>query len=342
MFKSRYFKIFAISVLSISFYMFLCNINFFYSALLNLISVLSPLITGLILAFLNNILMVRFEKILKNRKISLLLSVMTILLFIAAFIFLILPELKNALFALIENFPSYVMRFNKLVGSLNERFGFSLPEFSASLPSSVLNTVGILSTVSGILSASVNIIIGFILSVYILLDKERFSEICRSAAKKLFKKRYAEIFKLASVSNIIFTNYIIGQLIEALILGILTLSGMLIFRLPYAMMISGVVCVTSLIPVFGAVIGGLAGFLIILAEQPVKAVWFIIFLALLQQIEGNLIYPNVMGKSVGLPAAAVIVAVTLGFGIAGVAGIILSVPSASVIYYYIWDRKNGK
>ncbi len=341
MFKSRYFKIFAISVLSISFYMFLCNISFFYSALLNLISVLSPVITGLILAFLNNILMVRFEKILKNRKISLLLSVMTILLFITAFIFLILPELKNALFALIENFPSYVMRFNKLVGNLNERFGFSLPEFSASLPSS-LNTGGILNTVSGILSASVNIIIGFILSVYILLDKERFAKICQSAAKKLFKKRYAEVFKLASVSNIIFTNYIIGQLIEALILGILTLSGMLIFRLPYAMMISGVVCVTSLIPVFGAVIGGLAGFLIILAEQPVKAVWFIIFLAVLQQIEGNLIYPKVMGKSVGLPAAAVIVAVTLGFGIAGVVGIILSVPAASVIYYYIWDRKNGK
>lgn len=342
MFKSSYFKILIISLISISFYMFLCNISFFYSALLKLISVLSPVIIGLILAFLNNILMVRYEKKLQNRKVSLVLSIMTIFLFITAFIFLILPELKNAVFALIENFPSYVLRFNRLVGSLNERFGFSLPEFTGSLSASALNPGGILNTVSGMLSASVNIIIGFILSLYILLDKENFIKLSQATAKKIFKKNYAKLSKLVSVSNIIFTNYIIGQLIEALILGILTLLGMLIFRLPYAVMISGVVCVTSVIPVFGAIIGGMAGFLIILAENPLKAVWFIIFLVVLQQIEGNLIYPRVMGKSVGLPAASVIIAVTLGFGIAGVMGIILSVPAASVIYYYIWDRRNEK
>lgn len=339
MFKSEHFKILLISITSISFYMILYNINFFYSALLKLIAVLSPIFTGLIFAFLNNILLVKFEKHLKSRCISLILSIMTIFLFISAFIFLILPELKNAVLALMKNLPSYVNEFNRLTDILNRRFGFSLPKFSDSLQFSSINPNGILNTVSGAFSSAVNIIIGFILSVYILLDKETFIKIAKSSIERIFKNNAAAVFKLASVSDIVFTNYIVGQLIESVILGILTFLGMIIFKFPYAVMISGVICVTSLIPVFGSILGGCAGFLLILSESPSKAVWFIVFLLILQQTEGNIIYPRVMGKSVGLPSPAVLIAVTLGFGIGGVPGIILSVPSASVIYYYIWESK---
>lgn len=339
MLKNRYFRMLAVSLISISFYMFLLNIKFFYAVMFKIISVVSPVLTGLVLAFLNNILLVKFEKRLKNRKLSLALSVMTIFLFIAAFVFLILPELKNAIFTLMENFPSYMIRVNRFADKLNSRFGFSFPKIPDNISLSSINPNGILNTVSGVVSCCANVIIGFIISVYILIDKENFARIFKNIIKKLFKNHYMAIFKFASVSDIIFTNYIIGQLIEALILGILTFLGMLIFRLPYGVMISGVVSVTSLVPVFGTIAGSAIGFLLILAENPAKAVWFVVFMIILQQIEGNLIYPKVMGKSVGLPSVAVIIAVTLGFGIAGVAGTILSVPAASVIYYYIWDSR---
>lgn len=339
MLQNKYFKILAISLISISFYMFLRNINFFCYAAGRLISVVSPIITGFVFAFLNNILLKKFEKKFKNRKVCLTLSVMMIFSVIAAFVFLILPELKNAVTTLIKNFPSYVIGFNRFTDMLNRRFGFSLPEFSESIQFSSINPGGIINTVSGAVSSAANIIIGFILSVYILLDKENFIKAIQTAVGKIFKKNARKIFKLAAVSDIIFTNYIIGQLTEALILGLLTLFGMIVFGLPYAVMISGVVCVTSLVPVFGAVTGGAVGFLLILSENPVKSVWFVVFILILQQIEGNVIYPKVMGKSVGLPPSAVLVAVTLGFGLFGIFGIILSVPCASVVYYYIWDGK---
>lgn len=338
--ESKYFKILIISLLSISFYIALRNITFFHSALINFLYVIFPLIIGLIFTFLNNILLVKFEKKFKNRKICISLTVFTIFLFIAVFVFLILPELKNAVLTLIQNFPSYISRLNRFGNILNKRFGFTLPELSETDLFSKINPNGIWHTVSEIVSLSANMIIGFILSIYILYEKENFIDISKKATKIIFKKHSASLFKLSYVSNIIFTNYITGQFIEALILGILTFFGMLIFRFPYSVMISGVICITALIPVFGAIIGGTVGFLLILSESLTKAVWFIVFLIVLQQAEGNIIYPKVMGKSVGLPSSVILIAVTLGFRTAGFAGALLSVPTASVIYYYIWEHKN--
>ena len=145
-------------------------------------------------------------------------------------------------------------------------------------------------------------------------------------------QRVEKILSVGRLSNRIFSKFVSGQCTEAVILGLLCFTGMSIFSMPYAMMISVVVGVTALIPMFGAFIGAGIGAFLILMVDPMQAVWFLIYIVVLQQLEGNLIYPRVVGKSVGLPGLWVLVAVTIGGNLWGVMGILLSVPVCSVVY----------
>ena len=135
-----------------------------------------------------------------------------------------------------------------------------------------------------------------------------------------------------------FSHFVAGQVVEAIIIGILCFIGMLILGLPYASVVSVLVGVTALIPVLGAYIGTAVGAFLILVESPIKALWFIVFIIVLQQLEGNLIYPHVVGKSVGLPGIWVLAAVTVGGNIYGVMGMLVSVPLCSVIYVYLSEK----
>ena len=137
---------------------------------------------------------------------------------------------------------------------------------------------------------------------------------------------------ILSLTDECFHNYIVGQCTEAVILGVLCTIGMLILRLPYAVMIGAVIAFTALIPVAGAYIGGAVGFVLIVTVSPVKAIVFLIYLNVLQQLEGNLIYPRVVGSSLGLPAIWVLAAVTVGGGVMGILGMLLGVPLAAVLY----------
>ena len=146
------------------------------------------------------------------------------------------------------------------------------------------------------------------------------------------KSNVDRVVSFVQIVDRTFTNFITGQITEAVIIGSLCFIGMLIFRMPYAAVVSVLVGVTALIPVFGAFIGTAVGAFLILFDDPIKALWFIVFIVVLQQLEGNLIYPKVVGKSVGLPGIWVLVAVTIGGTVGGVAGIIISVPACAVIY----------
>lgn len=188
-------------------------------------------------------------------------------------------------------------------------------------------------TVSSIAIGFMNFFTGLVFSIYILANKEKLKiQTHRLIYAWLPEKLGASLIHIVSICNVSFRNFIAGQAAEAVILGTLCTIGMLIFRLPYAPMVGALVGATALIPIVGAYIGAIAGAFLILTVSPLKAFVFIIFLIVLQQLEGNLIYPKVVGSRVNLPAMWVLAAVTVGGNLAGPAGMLLGVPAASAAY----------
>ena len=155
-------------------------------------------------------------------------------------------------------------------------------------------------------------------------------------------KRAQKFIKVTSLANNVFTKFITGQLTDACIIGVLCCIGMLIFGMPHAVVVSVLIGFTSLVPIFGPIIGAALGAFLILLEEPMSAIWFIVFIIVLQQIESNLIYPKVVGKSVGLPGIWVLSAVTVGGGLFGIVGMLFSVPVCSVLYVMFREYVNRK
>ena len=183
------------------------------------------------------------------------------------------------------------------------------------------------------LSAVVNLLMGVVFSVYILAQKETLGRQIKRVLYALFpEKRVTPFLAFLGRVSRTFSQFVTGQTIEAVILGTLVFLGMLILRLPYALVIAVLVGVTALIPILGSWIGAIVGALLILPVSFMQAIWFVVFLIVLQQIEGNLIYPHVVGKSVGLPGIWVFFAVIVGSGLGGIAGMLLGVPVCAVIY----------
>ena len=186
---------------------------------------------------------------------------------------------------------------------------------------------------TSLLSGVVNVLLAFVFAMYLLAQKEAVcTHLKRLVTTVLPRQKAQRVLYIAKLSNQTFTNFISGQTIEAVIIGVLCFIGMLIFKMPYAGVVSVIVGATALVPVFGAWLGGGFGAFLILLTEPVKALWFIVFIVVLQQLEGNLIYPKVVGKSVGLPGILVLMAVTIGGGAFGVLGMLLCVPVCAVLY----------
>ena len=173
----------------------------------------------------------------------------------------------------------------------------------------------------------------FVFAIYLLAKKESVAVHLKKLTLTVLPCRRAQrLLNIASLTNHTFTNFVSGQLTEAIIIGALCFVGMLMLDIPYAGAVSTFVAVTALVPIFGAWLGGGFGAFLILLADPVKAVWFVVFLLVLQQVEGNLIYPKVVGKSVGLPGLLVLMAVTIGGEAFGIMGMLFSVPVCAVLY----------
>lgn len=324
-------------------------------------SLLSPFLTGFCFAFVINVLMRPLEKIFDRifrkcseekrakarRPVCLILSTVIIIGLIFALVFMIIPEFANALQTLIKSVPQYVAQVEIWVQKLMifaENHGIALPEMSFN-SGKVLETIKNIINSSGIVDKTidftgsivtgvVNLIVAIAFCLYLLAQKEKLSAQIKKLLQAFLPKKndVDRLVNLVEIADRTFTSFITGQLTEAVIIGVLCFIGMLIFKMPYAAVISVLVGFTALIPVFGAFIGTAIGALLILFDNPMKALWFVVFIVILQQLEGNLIYPKVVGKSVGLPGIWVLVAVTIGGTVGGVLGILLSVPLCSVIY----------
>lgn len=278
-----------------------------------------------------------------------LAAFLTVLLIIAGVIRLVVPELVSCVQLLLSEVPgavdTVVAKLDK-TARIPEEIIRSLSSIDwESALSKVLHFLsnGIGSTfsfaasaVSSVAGFTINLLIGVIFSIYLLMGKHRLRAQCGRLLDRYLRPSWNEKLRYAlSVLNDSFHKYIVGQCTEAVILGGLCAVGMFIFRFPYAIMTGTVIGVTALIPIAGAYIGGAVGFLLILSRSPIQAVLFIVYLLILQQLEGNLIYPKVVGSSIGLPGIWVLAAVTIGGGISGIGGMLLGVPLAASLYQFL-------
>lgn len=323
----------------------------------SVLSALVPLIIGCCIAYPLNILMSFYERlyfpksqkkiVLKTRRgVCLVLAIITLIAIVGLVIWLVLPQLVECIELLIDKFP---MAMEKLV-ELLEKTGIVPEDIIASLSTidwqsklgdiakvltsglgSAMNIV--INTVSSVASTVTSTVIGIIFAVYLLAGKDVLgAQVTRLMQKYMSPRHFVKAKYLISVADESFHKFIVGQCTEAVILGLLCTLGMLLLQLPYAPMIGALTAFTSLIPVVGPLIGGALGAFLILTQSPVQALIFLIFIVVLQQLEGNLIYPKVVGDSVGLPGIWVLAAVTVGAGIGGILGVLLGVPVASILY----------
>lgn len=327
-----------------------------------LLGFLFPFIIGFGIAFILNVPMKFIEhhlfgKALKQNKkaarkmarpISLVLAICFVLCIVVIVMLVVVPELAATFISIgkriEENIPAIQKWIDNMFGNNPEivKWTKSLELDPAQIIDSVLvvlkrgvNNI-VSSTVSitmGLFSTAMNVSIGFVFACYILLQKEKLQQQIKKAMYAIFPEkpvRYLEhVWKLA---NKIFSSFITGQCIEAVILGSLFFLSMTILRFPYAMLVGVLISFTALIPIFGGIIGCWISFFLILMVSPLKAVLFLALFLVLQQIEGNLIYPHVVGGSVGLPSIWVLVAVTLGGSLMGIVGMLIFIPLVSVIY----------
>ena len=338
------------------------NLSWLSGILSGLLSLLSPLLLGICIAFVLNLMMAALERLWDRalakwsspwrgklkRPVCLTLTMVLFVGIIFAIFFILIPRLEEAGSTLAANIPTYVDQFQawwKSLSDFADSHGVTLPELTLSAEQvrdtitgflqergdSVVNTT--LNITSSIVGALVNILLALVFSLYMLAQKETLLAQSKRLLRRALPRRAADkLLAVLHLTNNAFSSFVTGQVTEAVILGTLCCLGMLILRLPYALPVSVIIAALSLIPIFGAWIGAATGAFLIVFQSPIKALTFLIFLLILQQVEGNLIYPRVVGKSVGLPGLWVLAAVTIGGGAFGILGMLLGVPVCSVVY----------
>ena len=317
-----------------------------------------PFIIGISIAFILNVILNKIEKIYKKiykknklmRPLCLSITLLILFLIIIVINILVIPQVIDSINIISNDLDKYINSISNCLSKL----GISKKDINNLLDKrneiiSYLNInkynnidfmLGIVNKISNIMF---NIGIGLVFAIYILLQKEKLSlQFKKIMNAYINKKTIDKINRITKISNKIFSNFIGGQFLDAIILGILCFIGMLILRIPYALLISFIILITALIPMFGALIGTSIGVLFIIIKNPIKAIIFIIYIIVLQQIEGNIIYPKVVGKTIGLPGIWVIVAVTIGISLFGIIGMIISVPITSIIYSIIKEDVNSR
>lgn len=328
-----------------------------------LLHVAQPLLTGCAMAYILNLILRFYEQgLLKKwnakpsvkRTGSILLSLMTLLMIVILIINMIVPELKSCTEILLSNIP---MVYDTVMQFLNKHFSLAelLPEVFGRNPDiqGLLRhalswlTSGAGASLFGYLSSFVsvlfNLFVSLVFAIYLLAGKEWLGhQMDRIISAWLPASIKEKGYHILHILDSCFHSFLVGQCTEAVILGTLCILGMLLFRLPYAVMIGVLVGVTALIPIFGAYIGAIVGIIMIFTESPVQSLIFLVFIVVLQQLENQLIYPRVVGTSIGLPGIFVFSAVMIGGSMFGVAGVLLGIPLAASFYQLLKEQLQKK
>jgi predicted PurR-regulated permease PerM len=352
----------------IALYFILLNIKSVLSTFGSIIGILKPFIIAFCMAFILNLPMTFFENkvfnLLDNQKsgyarklkrpLSILTTFITVIGLVIALALFVIPELISSISTLLNAVPDYVRSFEKLINQYISSTEILQNAYDTLMTTwkELLKIVGgllttsltsILTTTISITSGVVNFVLSIVLTIYMLASKETLLYHSKKILYAfVFKPLADKIIRFIRLSNTTFSKFITGQCIEAVILGILCFIGMNIFSMPYSLLVSVLIGVTALIPVFGAFIGTIPSVFLILLINPMQALWFIVFILCLQQFEGNVIYPKVVGNSVGLPAIWVMLAMLVGGSTLGLIGMLIGIPVFSVAYQLIREYTNKR
>lgn len=357
--KKHIIQIVAFAVI---FYCAMMHLNIVWSLLCSLLSLFLPFILGGSIAFIINVPMKQIEKYLfrKNQKmqkmkrtVSYILTLIAVFGILALAMTVIIPELVRTGKTLAGQVPAALSTMQEWFRENSE----DLPSISAFIENSELDftsisskatdilqsaATGIISSgfslISNVVSGIVSFLIGVVFSVYVLFQKEKLATQTKKILYAILPESKADkVVSVGKLSNQVFSNFLSGQCLEACILGTMFVVAMSIFRMPYAMLIGVIIALTALIPIVGAFIGCVVGMFLIVMVNPVQAIWFLVLFLVIQQIEGNLIYPRIVGGSIGLPSMWVLVAVSVGGSLFGIMGILVFIPLCSVCYALFRD-----
>jgi len=337
----------------VAIYFAILNLNVFVGLLKDLGNVLTPFMYGLILAFLMSPIVSFFEikafasfKWKKNTKrvISVLLSLLITFEIIILFFSFIIPQLIISLSSISEKLPEYIVIVEDLLGEWLVSYRLDNEWVNLLLDSSEDLLVNFLKTIQGYLPLILdyswqftkmvfNLLLGIAIAMYVLIDRERFSLQAKKIIYFISNQRTGDyLIDLSRLSSNMIHRFILGKMLDSSIIGVICYVGMLGLGLSYPLLLSVIVGVTNMIPVFGPFIGAIPGALILLLVDPFQALWFILFIILLQQFDGNYLGPRILGDSMGLPSLWIMFAIVVGGGYFGVVGMFLGVPIFAVIY----------
>lgn len=355
---------------SIVFSLILFNFESVSSKINEIITIFKPFIVGAVIAYLLNFILKFFESNLSKienksnskfklskkgkRSISVILTYITAFLTIYIFTYFVLPQLVDSIKGLTNDIPIYVENTSKFMNSLMTELNINpevyaiaidkwneiikyIVEFGASL----IPVIGeFLKTTA---SSLWNIVLGLIISVYILVDKDKFKALAIKITFALLSKKHSErLIELTNRSNMIFGKFISGKIIDSAIIGVLTFFILTVTKMPYAVLISVIIGITNIIPFFGPFFGAIPSAIIILFVSPIKALWFIFIIIIIQQLDGNIIGPKILGDSLGISAFWILFSLLIAGKLFGIVGMIIGVPAFAVIYSIVKEYVEAK
>lgn len=330
----------------------------------DIIAIFQPFIIGGVIAYLLNFILSFYEdtiskmanKLTKKscRLISMILTYLTAFFTLYMFTYFVLPQLVDSIKGLANDIPMYVDNASKFLNDLMQKLDInpdiytiaidkwnSIVTYIVDLGTSLLPIIGqfLKTTASGVW----NVVLGLIISVYLLIDKDKFRALSNKITFALFSRKHSEkIIELVQRSNMIFGKFISGKIIDSLIIGILTFIVLTIFKMPYTVLISVIIGITNIIPFFGPFFGAIPSAIIILFVSPIKAIWFILIIIIIQQLDGNIIGPKILGDSIGISAFWILFSLLIAGKLFGIVGMIIGVPAFAVIYSIIKEVIEAK
>ncbi|GAB6169872.1 AI-2E family transporter [Clostridium carnis] len=357
---------FLVAISVIIFYLAISQVSIFTDKLQVILTILQPFIIGFSIAYIINFLLDFYEhkvfkmnilkkvKIKSTRGIGILLSYITAFLILSLFIHFLLPQLMDSIIGLVNDIPLYITNTTnfvyELVQGLNIEEQYSkviidnfngLVDYVIKFATNLIPVLG--GALAKIASSIWNIILGIIISIYLLIDKENLCALSKKITYGILSEEHADIIvKLMHRSNDTFGKFLSGKIIDSIIIGILTFIILTIFKMPYTILLSVIIGVTNIIPFFGPFIGAIPSFIIILFVSPIQALWFLLIILIIQQIDGNIIGPKILGDSIGISAFWILFSILVAGKVLGLVGMIIGVPLFAIIYSIIKDIIESK
>ena len=343
----------------IALYLTLNNLGYFLGKIGVFIGIVSPFAGGIVIAYvLDPMVKFFYTKLFKEKKktrgFAILLAYLVAILLLVLLAWLVIPQIVDSIAMLFTNFPSYIHSVQDMLGMIQERFGVDLSSATKVLDDSEAMVKEIYSmasaampqivaSIGSVASNFVAIFTSIAASIYMLADKEHLLHQLRTLAHAFLPEKAAEnTLRICHYANVNFTGFFVGKIIDSAIIGVLCYIGILILKMPYPALIATVIGVTNVIPFFGPIIGLVPCAFLILLVNPLQAFYFVIFILVLQQVDGNVIGPKILGNTVGISGFWVLASITIAASLFGFTGMILGVPVFAILYLLISDSVNEK